>query len=127
MAVNRNLSKQLTDHWDSGQYPMFVTGHELTGLVEGGHLQSDEADWAGGVDQLRQEKMLDSVNPHYQRAPGTLYEDIEKHGVAEPLDIDLSDAQPEIVEGHHRWLTTEDIEKRTGKDRWLPLNYDDVS
>lgn len=127
MAVNRNLSKQLTDNWAAGQYPLFVTGHDLTGLVEEGHLQSDEADWAGGVDQLRQEKMLDATGTHYRRSPETLYEDIEKNGVREPLDIDLSDEQPEIPEGHHRWFVTEDIEQKTGKDRWLPLNYDGLS
>ena len=142
MTLNR---KQFAN----GVLPMFMTADELAdpdSVIHADRLFGDEP-----MDRFVGEKLERAKKrsghpwrpdePEYDEDMGTsLYDSIEKHGVREPVKMDVpgtpqpffiserpdyDPGKPLLTNGHHRVFAAADVQRRTGKDKWVPVEWHD--
>lgn len=109
------------------QLAMFATPHELAGNIGYSDQRWHDAQSTGQT--LQQRKLAEAKAPERQQTNGlSLYEDIRKHGVGTPLEINHGvgglpgqEHMPVLTEGHHRLFSA----LQTRPHDLIPLEHHD--
>lgn len=130
-------------HVNPNQFKLFMGGQEMKAASVASvdsEAMKGERGWNPMWDRkLREAKqpLNPMLRPIYQPHGAGVYESMEKHGYQASDEAGEWDRPtlwvsksrtPEPVlrqgEGHHRIAAAADIERRTGRNIWLPVNYE---
>lgn len=128
-----------SDHVNSKQLKLFMTPEEIMSTVSDSVDRVDsytDVDSETGqeitvpaetMDDVWRDKLSES-RAKRSFAPESLYSSIEKHGVQRHVTLQEdvnSDGKYIMGQGHHRVAAAADIAKRTGRQFYIPVIYDD--
>lgn len=110
-----------SEHLNSRQLKLFMTPQEIMGSV----VDSVDRGYDEPIEDLWDEKLEESKGALKTNSGKSLYDSIADKGVQRHVTLQQDGGHLVMGQGHHRVAAAADIAKRTGRQMYIPVVYDE--